>query len=383
MRILADIAMGALSNPNLLKSPLLPADRKTAALHWKTKVRNARRYILDEDMTRAAVRLGTYHPDVLLRMLRRARTPHQSVWLEWDVRGQIEEAGGEFDTDNAPPRTAVLVERLDDAEPSYRMTAFDISPDPRDNTVIVSPFSIVYHLIEKLGKMHDGEGQRLLGEYWVEMEGTNEQSRTSEVLMGSAFEVAKQQADSPEERAFLLGQIQEVADHAAITTTPKIGRKVMEISRAHPGGKQQLMHMLMEEAGTFRIAISILALLNASDRVVTETPWRHVQKNRLVGGNIVPFLEHMLVTLKLPRKAAVERTLRSFNEAIPKRRHEVDGHWRHRRGVGDPSCEHVFAELSPTREKCVICGFDHWFVNEHMRGTAELGFVTRDRLVTR
>ncbi len=128
--------------------------------------------------------------------------------------------------------------------------------------------------------------------------------------------------------------------------------------------------------------VSVLALLNARDLVQTEVR-RDGTKARLVGGKITPFLEHTLVSLKLPRRLAIERALRELRDSLPRRRHEVVGHWKHSRKRGDTSCDHVFLDETPQRQRCAVCGFKRWWQNEHLRGSAQVGFLTKDRLVER
>jgi hypothetical protein len=117
MRPLADIIYAACSNPaTMMPCHPTPEGRRKIGENIKNAMREARRFYVDEDATRSATKLGIQHPDILLSMLKRARLPFQKIWVEWDVRAQIDEAGANGASamlyDDTPERTGCLIERM-------------------------------------------------------------------------------------------------------------------------------------------------------------------------------------------------------------------------------------------------------------------------------
>ena len=101
-------------------------------------------------------------------------------------------------------------------------------------------------------------------------------------------------------------------------------------------------------------------------------PWRH-QRQALIGA------------ASCPRKLVKARLTKEYTEAMPRRRHEVTGHWKHSRKSfpGLPGCEHISVKKTDLRDVCIVegCGHKRWWVTEFMRGSAEQGFVIKDRVV--
>jgi len=371
-----------------------PNDRNRISGWVRDQVTTARRYYLDDDVTRAAVTLGVQHPEILLQMLRRARTPFRKVWIEWNIAPQLEAAGVER-LEDAAESVGVLIEALDDEKPVYRLTEIGITTDG-SNHVCPYPFSAVYNL----------EDPNFLPARRSDYDLIQEATGANPVLMrnifvGSAY-VGKTDERyapmDPEEAEFRKRQCDALTSHVTYGFTPHVGdvyRDILTGRYRFEGAKDQmpvydlyqpivrnlLHHNLLEFSGTWRIAIAMLALLNARDFVASDEPWK-AGKSRIVGGKIMPYLSHHIVKLKLPRRVVEQRMVRQLGESIPRRRHEVGGYWAESRKKGDPNCEHVFVQETPTREACVCCEKKRWWVRDHERGTAELGYVTKDRLVT-
>lgn len=395
MSSLADQVFAALSRNNPSSPPFVePAERRRINGRYRDLMRNAKRFYLDEEATRAAAIMGYQHPDVLVAFLSRARTPFEKVWFEWPLAPALDEVGIEKD-EMAPDRVGAVVERLDPAEPIYRMTMI-YAHSSMGTEGWPSPISILFHLTQPLKEAARGGGEaaNIIRRHSA-FAMANQASKTvlTDVgfLLGSAYtNTARNSIGLDEgEAEYRATQCESLAAHAKMVYSPAMGEAFMR--RVASGGSPQSQHLLvqsliaeaLEQAGTWRMVISILALINARTVVTADQPHKFGQGRRFVSGQVVPFLEHLLVKLKLPRKQAIQRVMREVREGIPKRRHEVMGHWRERHNSGDAACDHVWVDTTATNQKCAICERRRWFVNEFGRGTAEIGFVLKDRLVTR
>lgn len=401
-RPLADIVYGACANPNLIigGDPRDTKGNREIAFQLRDKLRNARRFYVDEDVTRAATRLGVQHPSVLMEMLRRARPPFQKIWIEWPLAAQIEEAGQDI-ADDAPVRTGCFVEHIGQEEPIFLVTAIGAPPanEPRSNTISVSQAAVLYHLQSPIAT-----APRL-----VEMESQLgglaglPQDLMARSLIGSAYAGRNYDDATEEEIQLRFEQCDRLSSYAAWILNPMLRKWHTNVLATDMyGGKRFRMvgepgrtvtaiealrstvqTSILEHAGMWRFVIALLALINNQE--YTETESYRAGKSQLISGHVVPYLEHLLVKLKLPRRVTEERVLRDLTDAMgfATRRHEVMGHFRQSRKRGDPDCDHAYIDVTPTRCRCTICGHSIWWVDEYERGNAALGYVIKDRLVTR
>lgn len=377
MKALFDTVYAACCNPVKLLDCHPSADgRRKLGAEYKTWMRESRRYFVDDDATRSAAVLGVQHPEILLSMLRKARLPFARVWIEWNNRAQAEETGGQA-TESTPERIGVLLERLHEREPLYRMTV--LGPLANGHAAIC-PVSVVYHLDQPVGALFADDRRAIL-----EISELSEKYMDA-ALVGTAYSGGVIGTDS-EEAEHRKALCEELTKHATLVITPFVVPIVHAVLAGRIHSSEQMRDMfymqIAEQAGTWRMILSLLALINAQDCVATE----HRDKtagSRLVCGKPVPFLDHWTVTLKLSRKIAEARIVRAMADAIPRRRHEVTGHWKHsrKRWPGSPDCAHAWVSETGMREACAICGHKRWWVNEFMRGSAEIGVVTTDRFVT-
>ncbi|CAM6053397.1 unnamed protein product [Sphagnum tenellum] len=386
MRPLADIVYAACCNPEklLFEHPTVDGRRKMGA-HYKSLVREARRFYVDDEVTAAATTLGVQHPDVLMAMLQRARSPFRTCWLEWSNRIQCEEAGIPF-LDDSPERIGVLVERLDEFEPLYRLTTIVTPINVPANRIGISPITVTYNLNAAIGAEFTSDRDLL-----VEL--TNLPiDYIRKTVVGGAYtgRVVDGQAErDPEEIAFREERCNALAMHACITIASHmklIAQDSLNPDTIYNRGNVSGMfrNEIVENSGTWRMAITLFALINAQD-YTAKTQFKK-GKNHLAGGKVVPYLDHYMVSLKLPRKVVQDRIVREMIEAIPRRRHEVMGHFRRQpQTEAQLMCDHAYVNETPARQICAIpgCGHRRTWINEYMRGDATVGVVLKDRLVTK
>lgn len=391
---LADIAFGLLGG-NKQTAPFFSdlGDRRRIAARYRDKLRNARRFYLDEDITQAAVEMGYNHPDLLRGLLSRARTPFPMIWIEWPLEVALNAVGLEKE-DDAPSRVGCLVEALHETEPLYRMTMIYASHGKAE----VSALSVLYHLSKPISDVlaEKNEVADIINRHPVFVVATGHDKKVVSnvgLLLGSAYTDTSHSLTA-EDVAFRTQQCEALAKHAVIVYSPQMGEEFFRFISGN--GKTRdpniislatkfMVNDVSEQAGTWRLIISILAMINSKDRLHMESARCDGTGRRFVSGRGVPFLDHIVVKLRLPRKDTIQRLIREVRASIPRRLHDVMGHWKYRRkGLdGDPECDHVWVETNATNEKCAICGWHRWWQKDTMRGSAEVGIITKDRLVTR
>jgi hypothetical protein len=139
---------------------------------------------------------------------------------------------------------------------------------------------------------------------------------------------------------------------------------------------------IIETSGTWRLMVSLMALIQARDYSTVQRPPDNPARRRFVGGKMVPFLQHWRVKLTLPRKIVLRKIVTSVRHSLPRPRHGVDGHWAERASA-IPNCDHVDVSETPTRDRCVFCKRARYWVKWHERGDSSVGYVVKDRVVAR
>jgi hypothetical protein len=403
-RPFADILNAACADPKRLLGGD-PADfgqKKNLAARLREKLRASRKFYVDEEVARAAMRLGVQHPNILLEMLRRARPPFETIWLDWPLRPQIEESGTPYYAD-APERSACFIDRLQDDE--FRLTLMGGPPkdDPTNNQVAVNNLAIVYNVRIPIARPD-------LDNLQITIAGISKLSPEllKKALIGSGYNDRNNPDADTEENKYRQVYCDQLAAHAAWIINPLLANYQKDVFAGKYDGKRYthrrrgfddsvrtveasakdaLSYMyandIMEHSGQWRFVVSLLALINAQDHVQHEDYRYGKTRSQIVGGHIVPYLEHILVKLKLPRQVVETRMVADLVDAIPRRRHEVIGHFRQSRKRGDANCAHAYFDVTPTRQRCALCNHSIWWVDEFERGDARLGYVIKDRLVTK
>jgi len=386
MEPLADIVYAACSNPTkLLKGHPTPDGLRRLGMNIKTALRESRRYYIDDEVVRAATHLGVQHPDVLMSMLRRARLPFNKCWVEWSPRAQVEESGY-IPAEDIPERTGCILERLDQAHPLFRMTMIGFQPDGerRLKSCCVAPISIIYNLEQPISLASSdrhsiAEISKLPQDY------------INKTLIGGAYmehSLYQREPDEIEHRRRICDELASYATHSILPFIKPFIQESLSSYKYNVNWRQEWERVfrseIIEHSGSWRFIISLFALINSRDYLESDKVLRH-GKSRSVNAKMIPYLDHFLVALKLPRKIVQQRALREYAEAIPRRRHEVEGHWKQSRKKGLLGCEHVYVDETPTRQVCVFegCGHKRWWVNEFERGDASIGYVIKDRLVVK
>ena len=145
---LADEILAATYHPEkrIDSADMNPAALRKVGAQIRAGLIGAKRYMITEDVVRAATRLGVQHPDILAAMLTRARLPFPKVWVEWDQRAAIDELGQQID-ENSPPLSGALIEDIagPNEPPLYRASEMSLLSD-ETRLLQVNPTAFIYSL---------------------------------------------------------------------------------------------------------------------------------------------------------------------------------------------------------------------------------------------
>jgi hypothetical protein len=367
----------------------------------RSEVLRAQKYELTDEVVEAATELSTKHPEVLLAMLPKARLTFPLVAIDWNQRVVLETLG-QSPSDDAPFRTGVLLKQMTQSPdvPIYTMNEMGMNAAEEQDQVLLNPVAVMYSTEVPIM----GTGPHLMEHRRQIAEMTGISGKILDVtLLGTTFQTSRGLAtyapglytdldkiddDEREEldaaRENHCNKLLQHASHAWSTYWPtyEIMSRIKE-----PKGREEVRRIVfnsvMEFSGTWRFVAAVTALLQNREIATYE---QHVNpgRRRFVSGKSVQYLRHERVKLIVPRKIALRKMIQSFGHSLQLPRFEVEGHWRSRHGKGDPKCDHpAWNHERRTIYRCVLCGWERWFVPSFMKGDAQIGFLTKERVVAR
>jgi len=391
MPTLADDVFAATYHPNKrMTDPYMigPSGQRRTANKLRDAMRNAQRYIIDDDVARAATVFGMQHPDILLAMLPRARLTFPKVWVEWSQRTVLEEIGSYIAPD-CPPVNGAYIEQVttDDEFPLYRISELGLTTE---NMVSINATAILYSLDQPiltqpfiLGERSDIARMSRLSKEQMDMTllGSLYSEDAARYAHGLIEFEEGEQREAVEHRLELCRKLSAFATHTFSPFFPTY-REMM----AHANYETYCLGVrdsILEFSGTWRFIISLFALIQARDYATVERSPDNPARRRFVGNKIAPFLQHWRVKLALPRTIVLRKMISSVRESLPRPRHSVEGFWAERHEHDDECPSHVDVAETPRRYRCALCGRARYWVKSHDRGSSEVGYVTKDRVVTR
>ena len=400
MATLADDIFAATYQPHRVTDPYMlgPAGQRKTAEKLRAVLRSAHRYFVDDEVIRAAATLGVQHPDILLAMLSRARLPFPKVWIEWNQRAVLDQLDQPIEED-APPVIGAYLEEItrEGSFPLYRITEMGMAQTPWE-MVSVNATSILYSLDSPIilepqvlqersaisrftGVTKDNMDMTLIGSLYSREVGlfANGKIDRENAFQALLPDGVANDPDAIKHRVDLCTKLASHATHVMSEFFPSIDQMMR-----HPDAdryKHGVGQSIVEFSGTWRLLVSLFALLQARDYTSQERPPDNPARRRFVGNKVVPFLQHWRVKLALPRAVVLRKMIVSTRQSLPRPRHGVEGHWAERHL--SPDCEHVDVSETPKRYRCVFCGRARYWVKDHERGSAEVGYVTKDRVVAR
>jgi len=294
---------------------------------------SSRRFVLDDGMSTFLGELasaafqktkGTPLSWRLVEQLRTsARLPHASTWIEYDLRLCQERSmtilGQEFDTNEMPGREGWLLQQHPKLEQAFIAHIFSYDQGRTDT----SGFDTWTFPLAFAWTTDDSP----LPWRCIEIQGRT----ASEVATGLTGYMSSSVGIVPQ---------------TDLITAPR-GK----------GMPERLAELLTEWQGVMRRMWALLATIN--DIPVT---FKNVvaAKGFVARGSYRRFLDHRVITLQVPQRTDLRRLARKAVAIARKRAHQVRGHWRKDRW--HPG--------------------ERFWIREHQRGDASLGFVTHDYKVT-
>ncbi len=145
------------------------------------------------------------------------------------------------------------------------------------------------------------------------------------------------------------------------------------------------LHQLFDStAGDLCNIITALLLLNRPSLTTFTTVPR---ASGLVRGKVRTYFAHSTVTFLLDPLPTLRLLGTERESGVVKRRHEVRGHYCHNENGRSRDCVHEWDvdfhreddPKDPDHWKCRTCGGKRWWRTEHHRGSAEVGFVVKEK----
>lgn len=334
--------------------------------------RNARRFVFDEDAARKIARVVIDIPELLMREHQFARAPFDTTWIEfpssaywrvlYDQNPDVYEANGPYGRLGTSDLTVGYL--IDDHK--INTIAGGTVDDP-DSPCHVTPLQ--YRLHTEWPVEDQLEFTRLAGCSRLGLDA---------LMWGSTFGAIP----SDERKKLRYSTVIE-----PVPFNPN-NRAAQAFTR--DGG---LASSCDGSVGDVRTIIAILLMLNRPSL----TRYKRTLPNGRgwLRNRVIPFLSHTTVTIDLDPVPTLRLLGTPLGEAVMRRRHEVKGHYCHDKTARDYSriagCIHEWhaadEEWTPLASPsaldadhwiCRVCEGKRWWRDEHMRGTAERGFVVKD-----
>jgi hypothetical protein len=315
-------------------------------------VKNARKYVLDDNATAVASQLCSSLPGDIGRMLNLFLLPAQTTWVEMPSAAMhMHRCNSKwFDEHAAHPeaKTGLLFQRFDDVN-EIVITVVEHANDGDFPGYIMWPLDYALHVDNTSFFDNDVHG-RLVADPNTE--------EASQIVT-----------------AMVWGYDEKLAD-----MSPLVGKAIAHTANLEemlsPEELETLSFNTMKElSGALRLAVATIAMLNAVPIVYTEN--RATGVRRMQGG-IKPYFVTSTISLTIPKRVRkpVDFVRRAIASEIKRKRlHDVRSHFRHLEHK--PKAEGWVEGIHPGTGK--LC----WRkpVKEHTRGDAQLGRVISNTVV--
>jgi hypothetical protein len=393
MYVLADDTIAALGNPKRgVHAVATNGAARRAMRSQQTKIRTARKFVLDDDLVRYAAKLACrISPTQMLALVQQySRAPYSKVWIEWNEHVRVNaiqqyvvdsyenkedilektmqhakdalDKGDTYLQENIAERCGYLIEeRLNPAihkEESIFTCHFFVSPNNdiglgnKAEAQLVSsamgfsvkfeePYSKEDHvnLLKNFDKNIDTSDEALQRNMMGEMEAL--------VIMNSEWWCQIHQKDDNLTRYFMrMRPVQCEPVYWWCHTERGFSSGQMEALTKH-------FSKVLE--GDPRFIITVLALLNY-DWVLKDNKFRSTTPRHRFGKQVTGN-SYSIVSIDLPKRRGVEVFMRDLDKDAEStmRLHEVRGHWCVSKRTGK-----------------------RWWRKSHKRGDASLGVINHD-----
>src|SRR5215469_508673 len=334
----------------------------------------AHRFVFDEEAARRVAQVVHDIPSLLVREHQFARAPFDITWIEYPSY-----AYWNYLHDAQPERYTTQGEWANKATADH--TVGYLIDHNRINTFVGGTVSqpdlgptltsMQYRLSTEWTLDEQIEFSRLVGCSRIMLD---------MIMWGSTYDVL-----SDEERRLLRA-------YNVMEQTPLNPAHHMYRDLTADGG---MGRQARGSVGDMRTVIALLLMLNRPSL----TTYKQTLPNTrgFIRGHSVAFLSHTTVTIAIDPVPTLRLVGTPSGDAVPRRRHEVRGHYAHNREARDyakiAGCIHSFQAShgpprwlpwpdampdEPDNWVCAECGGKRWWVPEHERGDESLGFVHHD-----
>lgn len=344
---------------------IISPDKKYCARIILEKMRTAKRFIIDEQTIEDVFHFSLRYPEIIANNLTQIRLPFDKCWIEWPTSPMAEYSRQEWENE----RIGYYCSGFENQDGLVCTNIGLVNGESNQVSVQLSPVSFSFKSDEHLYLFHsnpDSFYQRYIEKFCAVKD-------YRYFMMGSAANRLSDETDEEfKKRVFYF---REIFKHTMVGPDTAFKNRY-----DHPSMNDYIGYIFKESAGALRTLLALLYLMNAHS-IEPDQPAFRTGKKRWVGNKVVPYLEHRRVKVVIPRPIK-DPKWSSTGEAIPKRRHDVMGHWCYRRKDFNPNCDHRW-RVDLRGETCEKCGNRRWWKKAHARGDASLGFIIAERVVTR
>lgn len=378
-------------------------EREWAAskLQLRMALRQAKRFVLDDDFVRAAVRQAAVQPQKMLNLMHLANLPFDKCWFEYSndarVAMQAELGSGEATTDKLGP-AGVLMERVHPDNPgAYRISHAGLVADQIVQGALAvdpdCPIAPAGFIIDTAGLnpyLHKAENSPLN----VDMD--TPAVRNMEAMMrGMGWGYFKPGTDprtlqyNAGEELMRRGGFKLEQRFFSILCAIAVRADVLNKEKTvSPGSAshnllQHFRNDVMESRGNLRFYTAVLAMINNCPITYKHRPAKGFMRARLRN---VPYLDSHTVTIHADSARVHTIVDRAIKAEISRhnKRHDVRGHWALAEyGHGGRACRHEPVERDGAYALCGKCAKLIVWRDHYERGDASLGFVQHNYEVRR
>lgn len=358
---------------------------KQTLMRYRTDLRQSQRFYLSNDFLEKMMEVSADFEQVK-RWTNIARLPYTKMWIEFDCQYKTEISRRrntlihpEDHPDNTFARMGLLLETLDQETGVWAMTGF-MAEKGKDAEIFPTGMTFFFapegpsHICLRPGPPWD-RGQGLWHGHPAEMQ----IMRYAHIGLGVTGENGLAAHPEFDNRLTLANAplMAEMIYQSAISSKSELSRRQMAEKFGHA-----LRTELFEHAGIVRQVITVLAMMN---QVPTVKHYFPAGGHRLRHRKSIPFLDHNVITLQLPKTKAIPYIVKTLNKESDDRRrnraHMVRGHFRTIEYGKSSRCKHAPTMVENGVGICLRCEQMIRWIPEKQRGDASLGWVVHDYLV--
>lgn len=326
--------------------------KKGAPERAQRRVRDARRFVLDDRAIERFAKVTRDIPDLIAKNLEFAHAPYDITWVEFEFPRFYEMVTGTRGDENCDSHVGYLYDHgTVSVVTGGTVTQPSLVPS-------LSPFVYDLHV---------------------------EWSFEEQLAFAQSMGTSRGQID-----AFMWGgAFATIAEenHRALRDHVRIRSLLIDRIADQTSAIWDLMET---SSGEVRNIVTLLLLLNRPSltRYVMDVP----STRGWIRNKVRPFMAHTVVTIPLDPEPTLRLVGTSDDAGVTKRRHEVRGHYCHNAEGRGQRCEHVWiaddTAVDTGREgrrwRCNVpgCGGKRWWRDAHARGDASKGFVVKDYNIT-